>query len=156
MSEPEKANLKVVARLRDGKLVKGYLAGALANFEDLLQGHPSAVPDSIDLQPVESNEGISVPLDSLKALFFVRSFDGEKEYRELKFFDKAPPVRGLWVRVQFCDDEWLEGVIENSMRYLVDPGFFMKPPDPQSNNEFIYVIKSSLINFRILAVSPYY
>jgi hypothetical protein len=156
MSEPEKANLKIVARLRDGKLVKGYLAGPSASFEDLLRAQAFTIPNLIAVLPVESSEGISVPLDSLKALFFVKSFDGKKDYREVKFFDKIPPIRGLWVRVQFYDNESIEGVIENSIRYLVEPGFFMKPPDPRSNNQILYVIKSSLTNFQILGVRAEY
>jgi hypothetical protein len=152
MSDPEKTNLKVVARLRDGNLVKGYMMGSSAAFEDLLQTPEFAIPDLIGVQPLGASKRISVPLDSLKALFFVKSFDGNKEHPEVKFFDKGPPIRGLWVRVKFYDDESLEGVIANSLRYLVEPGFLMKPPDPHSNNEILYVIKASLTDFRILGV----
>lgn len=156
MSDPEKASLKVVARLRNGKLVKGYWAGSSAAFEDFFQAPEFAISDLIDVEPLGASKRISVPLDSLKALFFVKSFDGKKEYPEVKFFDKTPPIRGLWVRVQFYDNEALEGVIANSIRHLVEPGFFMKPPDPQSNNEIVYVIKASLTDFRILGVRPDY
>jgi hypothetical protein len=60
------------------------------------------------------------------------------------------------VRVKFFDQEYLEGVLRNSAQLLVDPGFFLKPPDLQSNNEILYVIKSSLVDFRVLGVSPEY
>jgi len=157
MADSQKAILKVVARLRDGKLVKGYLADpAPSNFENLVKEAPYSFPTEIVLRPAESTETISVPLESLKALFFVKTFEGRKEYKEVKFFDKNPPIKGLWVRVEFSDHESLEGVVQNSIHYLVHPGFFLKPPDPQSNNAILYVVKSSLVDFRVLGVRMNY
>lgn len=148
---------KVVARLRDGKLLKGYLtAPASDSLEGILCEHPPTAHPRIEIHSLESRESISVSLDSLKAVFFVKTFDGRKDYEEVKFFTKSPPIRGLWVRVQFYDRECLEGMVENSLRYLLEPGFFMKPPDTQSNNEILYVIKSSLGDFRILGVKTEY
>jgi hypothetical protein len=149
--------LKVVARQRDGKLLKGYLPGpARGSLEEFLRERPSLAEPRIELCSAESHQSVSVPLDSLKAVFFVKSFDGRKDYQEVKFFTKNPPIRGLWVRIQFYDHECLEGVVENSFGYLVEPGFFMKPPDAQSNNDILYVVKSSLSDFRILGVKSEY
>ncbi|HTS69377.1 MAG TPA: hypothetical protein VMO17_10370 [Terriglobia bacterium] len=151
------SNRKVIARLRDGNLVKGYLhCPSNSTFEDYLQAEGSSPPELIGIRPLNSGEDVSIPLEGLKALFFVRTFDGNKDYPELKFFDKSPPNRGLWVRVQFYDKEAIEGTIENSLRYVVERGFFMKPPDPRSNNEILYVIKSSLASFRVLGVRTDY
>jgi hypothetical protein len=148
---------KVIARLRDGKLQKGYLiAPAADSLEEILCEHPPTADRRIEIQSLESRESISVSLDSLKAMFFVKTFDGRKNYQEVKFFTKSPPIRGLWVRVQFYDQECLEGVVENSLRYLIEPGFFMKPPDPHSNNEIICVVKTALSDFCILGVKTEY
>jgi hypothetical protein len=46
----------------------------------------------------------------------------------------------------------LEGVTENSLELLTDPGFFFWPGDVHSNNRLIYVLKSALIGFSILGV----
>ncbi len=149
--------MKVVARLRDGKVIKGYVDTIPASdFDALLQETPFSLPREIGLRPVDSSKPLSLSLDSLKALFFVKSFEGRTEYREVKFFEKNPPIKGLWVRVKFYDNEHLEGVVRNSLQYLVEPGFFLKPPDLQSNNEILYVIKNSLIDFRVLGVSTDY
>ena len=156
MDKNGQESLRVVARFRDGMLVKGYLDCPSVNFESLFQASEFTPRESIGIQPLESGNGVSVRMDDLKALFFVKSFEGNKEYPEVKFFDKTPPNRGLWVRVQFFDNESIEGTVENSLRYIVEPAFFMKPPDPQSNNEILYVIKSSLINFRVMGVRPDY
>lgn len=148
---------KVVARLRDGNLVRGYVTIPPADaVEEFLFEHAPTFNRQIEIHPIESRETISVPLDSLKAVFFVKTFEGRKDYQEIKFFTKSPPIRGLWVRVQFFDHECIEGVVENSLRYLLEPGFFMKPPDTQSNSEILYVIKHSLSDFRVLGVKTEY
>ena len=149
--------MKVVARLRDGEIIKGYVDTIpVSDFDALFQETSFSLPREIGLRPVDSSKPLSLSLDSLKALFFVKSFEGRKEYREVKFFEKNPPIKGLWVRVRFYDSEHLEGVVRNSLQYLVEPGFFLKPPDLQSNNEILYVIKNSLIDFRVLGVSADY
>lgn len=157
MGAGRKSSLKVVARLRDGKIIKGFVdAIPASDFDALLQEPSFSLPREIGVRAAESSEVLSVPLDSLKALFFVKSFAGRKEYKEVKFFEKSPPIRGLWVRVKFFDNEYLEGVVRNSVQFLLEPGFFLKPPDLQSNNEILYVVKNSLVDFRVLGVSPDY
>lgn len=107
---------------------------------------------------VEQSQRSSVTIkrDELKALFFVKSFEGQKEYREIKFFEKNPTIKGLWVQVRFYDRESLEGIVPNSLHFLVEPSFALKPPDPLSNNEVLFVIKSSLTDFRVLGVRMHY
>jgi hypothetical protein len=157
MAGTGKTGLKVVARLRDGKIVKGFVDTIPASdFDALLQESSFSLPREIGLRSAESSETLSLSLDSLKALFFVKSFEGHHDYKEVKFFEKNPPIKGLWVRVKFYDDEFLEGVVRNSVQFLTEPGFFLKPPDLQSNNEILYVIKNSLVDFRVLGVSPDY
>jgi hypothetical protein len=56
------------------------------------------------------------------------------------------------VRLQFRDGEVMEGIIYNSIRYLVDPGFFLLPTDPDSNNRLVYVRKSWLSDYRVLGM----
>ncbi|HVP42841.1 MAG TPA: hypothetical protein VMS96_05385 [Terriglobales bacterium] len=146
--------VKIVAHLRDGRLLKGH-TDALPpemKLDELLRGGPHPLPKQITLQTDGSRQKVSVPLDSLKALFFVKSFQGRTDYQEIKFFDAHPPVEGLWVRIKFFDGEASEGVVHNSLHHLTSPGFFLKPPDPESNNEYIYVLKSSLTDFRVLGV----
>jgi len=82
----------------------------------------------------------------------VKSFEGRTDYQEIKFFESHPPVEGLWVRIKYYDGEASEGVVHNSLHHLTSPGFFLKPPDPESNNEYVYVLKSSLTDFRVLGV----
>ncbi len=149
--------MKIVAHLRDGSLVKGF-TDALPGHEldDLLKQGPCPMPLEITIRSNGTNKNVNVKLDSLKALFFVHSFEGRQEYQEVKFFDTHPPVEGLWVRIKFYDGEASEGVVHNSLHHLTSPGFYLKPPDPNSNNEYIYVLKSSLTDFRVLGVRSSY
>lgn len=152
-----KGVLRVVARLRDGNLVKGYTdAVPVPDEEGLIRDQTIALPPEIGLRSVESGNLISVPLESLKALYFVKTFEGRREYDEVKFFETHPPIEGLWVRLTFYDNETYEGVVRNSLHYLISPGFFLKPPDPQSNNNVVYVVKASIIDFRVLGVKATY
>ncbi len=157
MAGSRKSGLKVVARLRNGSILKGFLDTIpVSDFETLLKENSCTLPREFGLRSPESGQTHPLSLENLKALFFVKTFEGRKEYKEVKFFEKNPPIKGLWVRVKFYDNEFLEGVVRNSAHYIVDPGFFLKPPDLQSNNEILFVVKNSLIDFRVLGVSPDY
>jgi len=157
MELTEKAVLRVVARLRDGGLVKGYTDSMpVSDAQGLLRDHSIELPPEIGLRSADSGNSISLPLASLKALFFVKTFEGRRDYDEVKFFETHPPVEGLWVRLTFFDAETYEGVVRNSLHHLISPGFFLKPPDPQSNNSVVYVVKASLVGFQVLGVKATY
>src|SRR5438445_870286 len=124
---------KVIARKVDGQILKGYVE----TIPDL------ANADAITLQSL-TEEVIIIPKTEMKALFFVRKFSGNKEYSEVKFFDSQPKIDGLWVRLTFYDKELIEGIVANSIQFLMEDGFYLKPPDPNSNNRLMYVVKRAL------------
>jgi hypothetical protein len=64
----------------------------------------------------------------------------------------APVTQGIWMRLQFRDGEVMEGIVCNSLRYLSEPGFFLLPTDPDSNNKLVYVMKSWLVDHRVLGM----
>lgn len=145
--------MKVIAHLRGGKLVKGYTDTSVPySLEEMLKEDPESLPPNLSVQQEGSEKKIKVSLKSLKALFFVKSFEGSKEYKEIKFFHAHPPIEGLWVRIRFGDGEYTEGIVRNSLKYLVEPGFFLKPPDPHSNNQVVYAVKASVVEFHVLGV----
>ena len=150
------SRLKVVAHDRNGALYKGHLEVGKQELQ-VFEGvpRPAQLPETL---VIVSPDGArhSVLLRDLKALFFVKSFEGSKQYTELKFFSSHPVVEGIWARLNFQDNETIEGVIYNSLHFLTNDGFFLKPPDPNSNNEMMYVVKSSLRDFRILGVRNTY
>lgn len=117
----------VVARFRDGRLVKGITL----NFS------PST--HFCHIQPADQpyGEGQRIPFADLKALFFVRDLAGNPYYDEDKTI--LPRVRiGDRVRVRFQDGEEVSGLANLAAE---GPGFFIYPSDPKSNNERIYAIR---------------
>jgi hypothetical protein len=155
MAGSPEAQLKVVAHLRDGRLIKGYFSSLPVEL-DTLKNRPVDMPRMMQVEEEGSGAQVEVHAESLKALFFVKSFEGRTNYRELKFFQVAPEYAGLWVRVTFFDGETTEGLVHNAIETFVTPGFLLKPPDPLSNNELAYVMKASLVEVKVLGVKTSY
>jgi len=151
------ARLKIVAHLRNGKLLKGYSDLPLpTDSSGVVATAPIALPKQIAVEDADSGRRHSLALSSLKALFFVKSFSGNPRYAEIKFFNGEPKIEGLWVHLMFVDNEKIEGIVHNSIAFLTEPGFLMKPPDPNSNNQAVYVLKESLTHFRVVGVRSNY
>jgi hypothetical protein len=126
---PERA--RVVARFLDGHLLKGYAH----NFDPqkpILEVHAR--------DGSEAERPIRARLADLKAVFFVRDFDGNPAYDECKAFDAA--FTGRRLSVQFTDGDVLVGTT-----FSYDPdraGFFLFPADPTSDNEKVYINASAV------------
>jgi hypothetical protein len=143
---------KVVIQL-GARTLRGYLDSvALNTVEELLSHAPPSSPESFRLRHLESDKVEEISANDVKAVFYVNSFEGDSDHKELNFHSRAPIVHGIWVRLQFRDGEVMEGIIYNSIRYLVDPGFFLLPTDPDSNNRLVYVRKSWLSDYRVLGM----
>ncbi len=143
---------KVVIQLGSGT-IRGYLDSPAWNtMEELLSRAPQSSPESFRVRRLESNLVEEVSARDVKAIFYVNSFEGDSEHQNLNFHSRAPIVHGIWVRLQFSDGEVMEGIVYNSIRYLVDPGFFLLPTDPDSNNRLVYVRKSWLADHRVLGM----
>jgi hypothetical protein len=156
MPERSGEDLRVVAHLKDGSLVKGILCPDDPGFDPLAAGALGAVlPPSVALRLPGGGQRV-VELASAKALFFVKTFEGRTDYTELKFFERNPQIEGLWIKIRFQDGETTEGIVHNSLPFVMDNGFFLRPPDPHSNNRVVYVMKSYLVDFRVLGIRSEY
>ncbi len=125
------ANL-VVARYRDGRVLKGTSL-------DVAPGRPS-----FHVRPPEGPVA-EVRLDELKALFFVRSLEGDPARDDARTLDPEDPrARGsTLVRVQFKDQEEIVGLTN---RFPPNrPFFFVVPVDPASNNIRIFINRSEVV-----------
>jgi hypothetical protein len=133
------------------RTVKGYLESPAWNtIEELLSAAPLSTPETLRVRLFESSTVEEISIKDVKAIFYVHNFDGDENHKEMSFYGKSPIVHGIWMRVQFLDGEVIEGIVHNSIRYLVDPGFFLVPTHPGSNNKLIYVSKSQLADHRLL------
>lgn len=124
---------KVVARYRDGRVIKGV---SLDVGVDRPVCHVQ--------QP--GGDRVPIALADLKALFFVRSLEGNPQHNEnLRPEEGDPRSRGLTpVRVVFEDGEVIVGL---TIRYPPNkPFFFLVPVDTASNNIRILVNGSALVS----------
>ena len=91
-----------------------------------------------------------IELTKLKALFFVRDFDGNAAYNERKGFF-ARQNYGKKCMVEFKDGEVMFGY---TLTYTSQGlGFFVFPGDPQSNNEKVFVVHASTASVKLTALA---
>ena len=136
---PASTHKKVIVELLEKKLLRGYV-------------NPTrlAETETLDLLTQEGTHE-EVPLDKVRAVYFVRDLEEEIEM-ERKSFLSRPKLDGLWVRLRFRDGESLEGVIPNDLLGLLDNGLQMTPPDFNSNTDRIFVPRTALTEFTVLGV----
>jgi hypothetical protein len=138
---------KIVARFRDGRLLKGFVK----NF--------SIETDTVILSDRKTNSESRVPIEELKALFFVKDFAGSSEHIERKAFGIRKNL-GRKVFIKFIDKESLVGFIEGEIPWdkgfslaklgKKAKGFFITPVDGDSNNERVFVVGSAIDNVTIM------
>ncbi|HSE96521.1 MAG TPA: hypothetical protein VLD61_11570 [Methylomirabilota bacterium] len=129
---------KVVARFMDGRLVKGYT----------YDFHPTSPRLQVFPDPGAAAAPTRVPVADLKALFFVRDHTGDAGYHERKHFLRDEHATARRVEVAFRDGEVLVGVAEAFKPG--DPGFFLDPVDPRSNNLRLFVVVAAVRAVRLL------
>ncbi|WP_213803901.1 hypothetical protein [Granulicella sp. dw_53] len=152
MESESSTTYRIVIRYED-HAVRGLAeASDLGSIDQLLRNEPTSSFESIRLKLVDSNISEEVSTKNAKAVFFVKTFDGDLRHRALHFHENAPIVQGLWVRIAFHDGETIEGIISNTRDYVLEQGFFMMPTDPNGNNRLIYVLKDRLKDFNVLGM----
>jgi hypothetical protein len=109
-------------------------------------------PDGVEILDREGRL-CTVPIAELKAVFFVREFEGNPRRDERKVFQSRPKLlAGLWVRMVFKDNEVLEGLLPNDLLEVPTNGFLITPPDVYSNNVKIFVPRCALAAIHVLGV----
>jgi len=118
----------VVVHYLDNRILKG-------TTQDFSPDRPA-----FHVIPQEGGQGISVQRHDLKAVFFVKTLDGDPFRADLKGFIAGPPknAHGIKVAVRFSDRELLCG---HSLGYSPQRlGFFVVPSDRGSNNKRVFVV----------------
>lgn len=131
-------NQKVILRFVDGKMLKGFV-------RDL-----KLAEDHLFIED-ESSHQLKVRLKELKAIFFVRRFEGDRTYQEKKTFAGTPP-NSKRVFVKFRDGENMMGFIEGELPWergfflesMKEKGFYIVPVDEGSNNVKVLIITSAV------------
>jgi hypothetical protein len=123
---------KVVVRFADGRTVKGTTADFVPTKELF---HLNVLTDTAGAKPIEINTR------ALKAVFFVKDFEGDSQHVESNAFDPSRPPAGRKLRVEFNDGETLLGTTTGYQPGR--PGFFLTPADLGSNIERCYIIAAA-------------
>lgn len=117
---------KVVVRFRDNSILKGKTN----NF------FPNKTSFHLELT---NGEQMEIRLADLKALFFVKSYEGDKQHK--KSYGDRVPGGGRKIQVKFSDGETIVGYTTG---YSPDrAGFYLVPADLKGNNERIFVVTSA-------------
>ena len=56
------------------------------------------------------------------------------------------------MRIEFADNDVLEGLLPNELTLLTGDGYLIIPPDTRSNTQRIFVPRSALSSLTVLAV----
>jgi hypothetical protein len=125
---------KVVVRFKDGSIIKGNTSDLFPNKTHFhLNHHLDGKIEQVDIE-------------KLKAVFFVKDFQGDKDYKK-KYNDEIHGA-GRKMVVEFNDGE---SIIGYALGYSPDrKGFFITPADLSSNNERIFVVISATKNISFL------
>ena len=116
----------MIARFKDGSLIKGKI-------------HDFFINNSKFRFETTKGERRKISVEELKAIFWVKDFQGNKNHRDKFNFDLD--IGGRRIRVRFFDGELIIG---HTIGYSPNkPGFFMVPLDTESNNKGVFVIKSA-------------
>jgi hypothetical protein len=127
---------KVVARFRDGRILKGFT-------HDFNQNKPL-----FHLTPADNKKELQeINTCQLKAIFFVKTFEGNKDYKaqdEVIILQNLKKVPGLKLKITFFDGEVMYGSTQG-----YDPerkGFFVFPADQDANCERAFIIREATID----------
>jgi len=135
---------KVVVKFKDGRILKGWTANISPNKEVFcLYKHK-------ELREKDKKDIIEVKLSSLKAVFFVKSHKGNKNYKKVRTFKDQPKVTPSQrkIIVTCKDGEKLYGT---TLGYNPNrKGFFIVPIDPKDNNERIFIIQDAVKSVELL------
>jgi len=129
---------KVIVRKMDRDSINGYVAPT--NF---------IVDGKLEMLNMGGNV-VSIDLKDIKGVYFVREH-GDSESPLRKTFTTRPRMEGLWVRLNFRDNDVLEGLMPNDLVHMTD-GFLVIPPDVRANTQRIFVPRSALSGLTVLAV----
>ena len=115
---------KIIIRFANGNIMKGSTGDFFPNKE------------IFHISDMVSGESHEINIKDLKAVFFVKTFEGNPDYHER--FDIERLGLGKKIMVHFKDNEEMVGYTLGYSPTRV--GFILFPADPDCNNEKVFVI----------------
>jgi len=134
---------KAVVKYQNGEIIKGWV-------EDFRPDRKSFI--LFPLIEYSEKDRIEIYFNSLKAVFFVKDFIGDKNYKKVRTFNvnlKITPSQRKLI-VNFIDGEHLYGTSHSYGRYKI--GFFVYPIDHKDNSDRIFVVHSAIESIRLMKI----
>ena len=134
---------KIVVKYKDGKIIKGWV-------EEFKPVRESFV--FFPLIEYSLEKKLIINLELLKAVFFVKDFIGDKNYKKVRTFNvdvKITPSQRKII-IDFKDEEHLYGTCLYYGKFK--KGFFVYPIDAKDNNERIFVVHSATKKVRLIKI----
>jgi len=134
---------KVVVKYQNGEIIKGWVEDFRLDRESFIL---------FPLIEYSQEERMEINFDALKAVFFVKDFLGDKNYKKVRTFNidlKITPSQRKLI-VNFVDGEHLYGTSHDYGRYKI--GFFIYPIDPKDNSERIFIVQSAVESVRLMKI----
>jgi len=126
---------KIVVHMRDGAIHKGVTH----DFRPKQQG--------FHLLPAEGGGvPIRVPIEGMKAMFWVKDYLGNRDFVARRDFDPSKEPAGRRAVLTFLDGETVWGSVTEDDP--TDPGFYFVPSDDRDNNIKIFIVRTSLKELR--------
>lgn len=94
----------------------------------------------------------TLPYSEVKAVCFVRDFEGPPVWKENRSFQNRPKTTGLWLKIQFRDGDSVEGMMANNLTLTETQGWTVTPPDSGVHNQRIFVPRAAAIEVKVLGV----
>ncbi|MGD8375948.1 MAG: hypothetical protein PVF68_07400 [Acidobacteriota bacterium] len=132
---------KVVVRYLDGRVLKGVTCDFLPTRDSF------HVAD-----PADDRKITEVSTSDLKAVFFVRSFEGDPQHRKQAMPEGITRQPGRKLKVTFTDGEVICGTTNSYVPGR--PSFFLVPVDPGGNNERAFVFAHATTSVEVVAAAP--
>ncbi len=119
-------------------------------------------PNLTDTLPLLDLSGRTqtVPLIEVKYVCFVRDLNTadsvNPERLTRKTFPNRPRAEGLWVRMHLRDGDLIEGLAALDASFadgwVEDRGVHLVPPDVRGNTQRLYIPRSAMAAFEVMAV----
>lgn len=126
---------RLVVHLKNGRTARGFCLAL------------NKVTDGFHLELVDANnqsmgKSVHIPFGELKAVFYVKSFDGRFNPDQ---FSQEIPENAVPVVLEFFDGEIISGFV-TSPRYMQEPRFVFFPDDPNGNNLSVLVERTAILS----------
>lgn len=130
---------KLAVKFKDGKIVKGWSTNFGPNKEIF----------HLHLLEEYGKDILEIEISSLKAVFFVKDYKGNKDYKKVRTFESS--TKGIpsqrKIIIIFKDGENFYGTTHsyNPER----KGFFVYPIDPKDNNDRVFIVAPAINSVKL-------